>query len=307
MLRLPAALACLATILTVVLGAPAAAASDVALILSERTAPYLEAAEAVRAALDPQADVAILGPGEIGTLAARPPRLAIPLGAQALKATVEAELRAPLLAALVLRPTFEALAERGPRRAYPATAVFLDQPPARHLDLLRAALPDRRRVGLLLGPESAGQADALRVAAKERGLALSIVRVGGPDEIYGALQRLLPDADVLLAVPDPAVWGAGTIQNILRTLYREGLPLVAFSAAYVKAGATLAVHSTPEQVGRQAGLAARQFLAGRPLPAPQHPQQFNVAVNRPVVRSLGLAVPGDEAVAGQVRLLERGP
>ncbi|MBL8488170.1 MAG: hypothetical protein JNK22_13890 [Rhodocyclaceae bacterium] len=293
-----------AAAIALVAAAPARAV-DVALVLSERSPAYQEAADAVRGALEPQTDVVVLGPADLGSLNPNPPRLLVPVGLQALKATVDADLRVPLLAVLVLRTSYEAVMERGARR--PASAVFLDQPLGRHLDLLRAALPDRRRVAALLGPESAAQAEALRVAARERGLALTIARVGGPEEIYGALQGLLPHADVLVALPDPAVWGAGTIQNILRTLYRESVPLVAFSASYVKAGATLAVHSTPEQVGRQAGQAARAFLAGRPLPAPQPPQQFHIAVNRPVARSLGLRIPDDEPLGIQLRLWERHP
>lgn len=304
--RLPIPVAWLAILFAVLVGRPAAAA-DVALILSERSAAYQEAAEAVRGALEPQTDAVVLGPAELGSLNAKPPRLLVPIGLQALKAALDADLRQPLLAVLVLRTTYEAVMERGARRAAAASAVFLDQPPGRHLDLVRAALPERRRVAVLLGPESSAQAESLRAAARERGMPLATARVAGPDEIYGALQRLLPDADVLVAVPDPAVWGAGTIQNILRTLYREGMPLLAFSPAYVKAGATLAVHSTPEQVGRQAGQAARQFLAGRPLPPPQHPVQFQVTVNRSVARSLGLAVPDEDALASQLRHAERTP
>lgn len=75
------------------------------------------------------------------------------------------------------------------------------------------------------------------------------------------------------------------------------VPLVGFSPAYVKAGALLALYSTPAQVGARGGEVLRQALAGKVLPSPQWPREFVVAVNQDVARSLGFAL--DEARIGE--------
>ena len=109
---------------------------------------------------------------------------------------------------------------------------------------------------------------------------------------------MLVDAEVLLALPDPAVFNSQTAANILTAAYRRQVPLVGFSPAYVKAGALVAVYSTPLQVGTQGGELLRQALSGKILPPPQWPQEFAVSVNQDVAHSLGLVI--DEA-----RLLEQ--
>lgn len=204
-----------------------------------------------------------------------------------------------MLAILVPRLTFERIADQKHLRAGLLSAVFLDQSPARQMDLIRLALPAVRNVGLLVGTESAGHVAALEKVARARGMALVASTVGG-DGLFAALQSVLSDADVLLALPDPGVFNNQTAASILTATYRRQMPLVGFSPAWVKAGALLAVYSTPAQVGAHGGEVLRQALTGRSLPPPHAPREFTVDVNQDVARSLGIAL--DEAqLAEQLR------
>lgn len=202
----------------------------------------------------------------------------------------------PLLSILVPRLAFERMADPARLRAGSLSAVFLDQPPWRQLELIRLALPNVRKVGMLVGAESKGHLPALERAARERGLEVAAAPVEA-DGLFEALQSVLPNADVLLALPDPAVFNSQTAANILTAAYRRQVPLLGFSPAYAKAGALLALYSTPTQVGVRGGESLRQALAGKALPAPQWPREFVVAVNQDVARSLGFAL--DEALIGQ--------
>ena len=114
---------------------------------------------------------------------------------------------------------------------------------------------------------------------------------------------MLEDADLLLAVPDPQLYNSSSIQNILLASFRANVPLMAFSPAYVRAGALLALHVTPTQIGLQAAAIARGVLQGKALSAtPLYSQDFSVAVNEHVARSLGLTLEPD---ALRVRLRRR--
>jgi ABC-type uncharacterized transport system substrate-binding protein len=235
------------------------------------------------------------------------PRLIIAVGNQARRGIMESEHKAPLLAVLVTRSAHDhALADAGGRAH---SAVVLDQPPARQLAALRLALPALRRVGILFGPESRLQEAAFLRAATESGLQLVTGRVDSPELLGGVLQRTLEDSELLLAVADPGVFNNASIQNILTAAYRRRVPLAAFSPAYVRAGALLALYSTPAQVGRQAGEMARAFLAGRPLPPLQAPQDFVISINAEVARSLGipLQAANEHPLALQLRAAERKP
>lgn len=209
----------------------------------------------------------------------------------------------PLLAILVPRLAFERIADPTRVQAGTASAVFLDQPPGRQLDLIRLALPAVRGVGILVSGESPGNFPGLERAAKERGMQLVTSPVGASG-LFPALQMVLADAEVLLALPDPAVFNSQTAANILMAAYRRQVPLVGFSPAYVKAGALLALYSTPTQVGVRGGEVLRQALAGKLLPPPQSPRDFVVGVNQDVARSLGLAL-NESRLGEQLRQRER--
>jgi hypothetical protein len=209
----------------------------------------------------------------------------------------------PLLAILVPRLAFERIADQKRLRTRSLSAVFLDQPPARQLELIRLALPAVRNVGIVVGGESQSQAPALERAAKERGMQV-VVSPAGQGGLFSALQSLLPEVDVLLALPDPAVFNSQTAASILMAAYRRQMPLIGFSPAYVKAGALLAAYSTPAQVGARGGELVHEALPDKSLPLPQWPREFTVLLNRDVARSLGFAL--DEAQLNeQLREKER--
>jgi hypothetical protein len=271
--------------------------------LSESGGPHVEAATALVAEVDQavpgRVEWRIAHWSQFGRSSSEPVWI-IAVGTAALKGMQDLYVRdatpPSLLAILVPRLAFERMADPVRVRAGSVSAVILDQPPARQLDLIRLALPDARSVGILVSGQSKAHAPALEAAARERGLQLAsaVVEPGG---LYPALQTLLPDIDVLLALPDPLVFNSQTAGNILTAAYRRHVPLIGFSPAYVKAGALLALYSTPAQVGTRGGEMLRQALAGRPLPPPQSPREFTLEVNQNVARSLGLAF--DESRLGE--------
>lgn len=278
--------------------APAgAAAPAVAIVTSERSPDYLEAIEAIGAELArdgySRSDYTVIAASELTTLALSraSPRLVVALGTAAAQALARSESKQPQIFALLTRNSFENLfAGRKAPPSYPISAVYLDQPISRQLDLLRLALPEHKRIGVLLGPSSQNLAPKLESVAADRKFQLSSALIKDSQSLFAGLQHVVNDADVLLALADPLVFNANTIQNILLTTFRARVPLVAFSPAYVKAGALLALYSTPGQCGAQTGVIARAFLQGKPLPAPQYPVEFTIGVNPHVARSLGLSL-----------------
>lgn len=291
-----------------------ASAAEVLVLSSERSPSYTDASQAVVAELVRQGvrrtDIAQLYVSELvaGDLAAaQGAKVWVTLGSDALARALQREGRPALVSALIPRLGFERLLRENPgRTTAPALAVYLDQPFGRQLDLVRQVLPEARRVGVLWGPESAAQQPGLLAAAQARGMELVGGNVAASSALFSGLKSVLDDADLLLAVADPQVYNSATISNILLATYRARVPVLAFSPAYVKAGALLAVYSTPRQIGTQAGALARTVLQGGAVPASQYPLEFSVAVNEHVARSLGMAL--DEAALNErMHRLERRP
>jgi ABC-type uncharacterized transport system substrate-binding protein len=216
-------------------------------------------------------------------------RLIVSLGTEAFRLVSARNTKSAILAALIPRISFErVLHESNKRPGANVTALYLDQPFGRQIDLLRLALPTARRIGVLWGPESLGQQGLLTAALKERGLeaAEGLFVEGLP--LIDALREALQSADVLMAVADNTVYNSSTIANILLASYRTKTPVIAFSPAYVKAGALLSVHSSATQAGVQVGTMASHFLQTGNLPATQYPTEFTITTNEYVARSLGL-------------------
>jgi putative ABC transport system substrate-binding protein len=297
-----------ASLLCAVVGL-AQAADGLVVLLSEASPAHNEVSDALRAEL-PQAGghIDIDVGTDLASLLRTAPRLIVTVGTSAFQAAASTDLRTPILAVLLPRSAYERIVEQAGRRATrPLSAVFLDQPVARQLDLIRVALPEKRRIGIVFGPESQSLAAALQSAAQERELRLSTSRVGSAEDIFPALQRIVGDAELLLAEPDPLVYNSATIQNILLTSYRAQIPLIGFSPAYIRAGALLALFTTPSQVGTQAGEITRAWFSGKGLPPPQAPREFSVAVNPHVARSLGLRLDEPAAIGDKLRQMERRP
>ena len=236
------------------------------------------------------------------------PRVFVALGTEASAALATAAGATPVLSALIPRSSFERVLQASGKKASPQfTALYLDQPLSRQLALIRLAMPAAQRIGVLLGPDSVARAPVLRIQAQANGLALVESVVDNQKSVFSRLKTLLDDCDVLLALADPQVYNSNSLQNILLTAFRAKVPMVAFSPAYVRAGALLSLHVTPAQVGAQALALVQGVLHEQALPAgPVESRDFEVGVNEHVARSLGLILDAS-ALRLDLRRLERLP
>lgn len=276
----------------------AAGGGAVWVALSENGGVHAEAAEALRAEVEQVQSGRVEWRVAHWTMFREPnpePQFVVAIGSAAQRGMQELfagdTTPPPLLAVLVPRLAFERIADPARLRAGNLSAVFLDQPAARQIEMIRLALPSVRNIGVIVGAESKGFVPGLEKATRDRSLQL-IVSLVGQNGLFPALQSLLTDADILLAQPDPSVFNSQTVANILTAAYRRQIPLVGFSPAYARAGALMSLYSTPAQVGARGGEVLRQALAGKPLPSPQWPREFVVNVNPDVARSLGLTLDG---------------
>ena len=234
-------------------------------------------------------------------------RLIITLGSDALRQVTARNPRPSILAGLIPRLSYErVLQEAGKKNPANMAALYLDQPFGRQLDLLHLALPAVHHIGVLWGPESLSQQPQLNAALQGRGLELSEGIYTEGQSLIGPLRTALDNAEVLLAVADGFVYNPSSVSNILLTSYRARTPVMAFSPAYVKAGALLSVHSTAAQAGAQLAAMAVHLLQNGSLPASQYPSDFSISVNEYVARSLGLALDAG-VLTERLRKLEKKP
>ncbi|MBU1235351.1 MAG: hypothetical protein KJ634_05060 [Gammaproteobacteria bacterium] len=224
----------------------------------------------------------------------------VALGARAFGSAVRRARGKPIVSALLTRGSFDDIASGSRERS---SAILLDQPIDRWIDLINATFPGVKRVGMLTGPAGQRAAAAVERRLVERGMTLSIERIAKLEDVVPAIEHLVPRMDVLLAMPDPLAHNRNTVQPLLLTTYRAGIPVVAYSESYQHAGAVVALYSTIPQIVAQIVDSVRQIRDGTTLPNVQAPRDFTVGINTAVARSLGLSLPPAADIKERLRSL----
>ena len=290
-----------------------ALAHQVAVVSSDKTPAFQEAVdnltvELVRAGT-PRNEIQLLSVAEYtdGSVTTQDARLLVTLGSDAFRQVMAQSARQPVIAGLLPRVSFERVLQETPKRSPGnVAALYLDQPLTRQLDLLRLALPNLHRVGVLWGPESIAQQPQMAAALQARGLEASEGTYTEGSPMIAPLRAALRDSEVLLAVADASVYNPSTVSNILLTSYRSKIPVLAFSPAYVKAGAMLSVYTTASQAGIKMASLVSHFLQTNTLSASQYPGEFSISVNDYVAHSLGLNL-DERDLTERLRRLEKRP
>lgn len=230
------------------------------------------------------------------------PALLVAVGSAAAQALAARAHAVPLLYVLLPRNEFAAL----PQNSGSVGALFVDQPLHRYLLLARIALPERTSVGAVLGPVSTDLAEELYSAGRRLALDINTASIRNSGELARALERVSRPAGVVVALPDPLVVNAETARTLIIDAYQRGVALIGYSQALAKAGALMAVHSTPEQLGQEAGEMVLAALTTTPvhLPPPRYPAYFSVSVNYQVARALQLDLPAEQYLVHALRQQE---
>lgn len=218
-------------------------------------------------------------------------KLVITLGLKATELIQKMNTGLPTLHALIPKAVADRVISQSTKNQ---TTIYLDQPPSRQLQLAQLIYKEPH-IGLLLGENTQTFENDYRPVAIKQEVTLSYRRVASEERIGPKLKELLDESNILLALPDPTVFNRRTLFNILLSSYHNKVPVIGFSAAYVKAGALVAVYSTPDDIARHLADISTQYLStgATTLPKPEYPKYFSISVNRSVARSLNISLPDE--------------
>ena len=267
-------------------------------VLSEPNGPYREVFLAARAQLEAHATVSMgaLGDEVPGTAAA-----IVAVGTAAAGRWGGSEDPRPVFATLVPSAGWQSLVRGDPARR---SALFLDQPLARQLALVRVLLPPLRELGVVYGPGSVARREEVLDAAARFHVFINAHHATSSADIDDAFLTVLRRSEALLALPDSAVFTRYNVQSLLLTSFRLRRPVIGFSESWVRAGALAAVHTTPSQLGEELGAQIAAWLPDRgPLPPSGVPDRYTLSVNRQVAFSLGVNLPPDAVLQQRLRAL----
>jgi putative ABC transport system substrate-binding protein len=203
----------------------------------------------------------------------------------------------PVVFTMVVNPE-KLLEEGGP----PTTGVSMDPDPRRVFRHAREAIPGLRRIGILYDPKhSQERVDEGRIAAAAMGIHLEAVEVSETRDLPRALRELLDaDVDALWLVVDRTVLATREgLELIMVETLREGIPVVAPSHRYAKAGALMALNVDYEMLGEQTArlllevLQRRRMAPGTALPPTQRPERLELILNDKARETLRVEIPDE--------------
>lgn len=225
-------------------------------------------------------------------LAQRRRMLYVAVGPDALREVAARKCDCAVISAFTSSQVWRAVAARLPlARAASMTAVYAEPAPADQLRLVSLLYRRPVRVAAIVGPDTAFLKPALAGSAE-------VLEFAPGEDINRALNRIA-QAQVLLALPDSAVYNTENIRDILLSTYRHKQAVVGFSSDMVKVGALASTYSEIEDINAQVAEIAASYVATGELAPPQFPRYFRTVVNEGVARSLDVQV--SAAVRGFAR------
>ncbi len=272
------------------------------ILLSESGGIYQQTADSVARVLARNNRDWTVRPLTLDRYSASGSDLTIAVGTRALETALAVSGNKPVLSLLVPQLTYEKLAASSGL----VSALYLDQPLSRQLQLMDLAIPSLKSAGVPLGPASRRFQAGLQRASRDSGVSVNSAVVGQGSELLSVLTDLAEDSQAFLLLPDPVVAQRGALQNFFLHTYRLRKPVLAYSAPLVQSGALLGLYATPEQLGEEAGYwVGESWTRGEfRLGMPRYPKRFTVGVNRTVARSLDISLPTEAQLTSQLEALQ---
>ena len=207
-----------------------------------------------------------------------------------LKAALAAKLEIidiPIVYMMILDPSKHNL------NAPNMTGTLLEIPAERQFKILRAFLPELRRLGVLSNSSSQPRVKDTIAQAATQSFQLQAFPVESEKDVPQQLRSLVGSTDALLLMPDATVLTNESIGYILETSLARRVPVIGFSPEFTRLGALLSVSVSYGEVGRETGVLAKRILDGdRKLPAKPIPiERLKITVNLKTARFLGIEFP----------------
>ncbi len=169
------------------------------------------------------------------------------------------------------------------------SGIYVDHPTEKHLSFIHHALPEINEACMITSHFSVNKNTSYAIK-------LSLDVINNKDDLHSRLSEILSQCDALLSSPDPVIYNNGSIRNILLTAYKHGAPVIGYSKALVKAGALMALYTSPKQLGTEVGeiLIGLLDASTKSLPEPKSPKYFSIEFNYWVAEALKLELPDKE-------------
>ncbi|HEU4359447.1 MAG TPA: ABC transporter substrate-binding protein [Xanthobacteraceae bacterium] len=179
---------------------------------------------------------------------------------------------------------------------------FTTELAAKRMELLRELLPKAVRVAVLVNPANAATTEAtlreVEPAARTMGLQIQVFNANTSHEIDAAFESMVRERPDALFVGATAFLNARVVQLAQLAAFNR-LPAIYGLREYAEAGGLMSYGANIADAFRQAGVYTGRILKGtKPADLPVvQASKFELVINAPTARMLGLTVPDKLLVA----------
>lgn len=279
--------------------------TSIAVILSSDSSEYKSVFDSFSKSLQTSVDespvITVLLPEDFNKQKKLPYDLLIAVGTTASRTAAMYGDDIPILSIFIPKKNFNELPVN---KTTKISAIVIDQPVSRYVELCSLVLNDSmKKLGVFYNGNAKIRDHIIREASA-KGFEPVLEIVKGPITARH-ISRLINISDAILLIPGIADISPQRAKWLLYMAYRERVPVIAFSEAYIKAGALAAIATSPEDVGRQAAdylgdllnlNDPGRFFNGRIT----YPDSYSVYVNRKIADQMAIAIPASEILEEQI-------
>lgn len=214
--------------------------------------------------------------------------------AQALKKAGPRMQKVPMLFSAVTDPLQAGLVADLKRPGANITGVSDMLPVAKHLAMVKAMMPDLKRLGFLY---NAGEVNSktlvpvFQAEGEKIGCEIVEATVSKSSEVYQAVKSLVGKVDAVFVPTDNTVVSA--LESAVKVCEENKLPLFNADVDSVKRGSIAAMGFDYYKHGVQTGALAKRILDGAdPAVTPvEYQQELQLHINLPAAQKMGLTIP----------------
>ena len=236
-------------------------------------------------------------PGLATEILSTRPDVLVTAGSEAILTLKRATAVVPIIMATVMDPVALGITPSLARPSGNLTglAILSLELTSKRLQLLREAVPQLSRVGVLWNPDNPGNALVLKeveTAAQALGLRWQGFAAQGPDKLAGAFEAVVgAQCNGILAIEDSVLFSHLT--RIVELAARYRLPAMYAFRQFADAGGLMSYGpNTPDSFRRAAVYVDKILKGAKPADLPvEQASKFELVINLRTVKALGLTIP----------------
>ncbi len=201
-----------------------------------------------------------------------------------------------------LIPDNEALQRKTPCKKTTCYKIYINQPVSRYIKLFKILFPKGKNLVLATTHTNSKISQQVKSASKNNGIVYKEISIQKNKNISRMFINELTSNDVLLALPNPAIYNANNAKSIILSSYHANVPIIAYSKSFAKAGALISLYSSTDNIAEKTANIVNSIIKDGPQKQKKYyPDNFTIEINSSVARSLNINIDSENVIKRKLK------